>query len=63
MLQEDTLTSCLGGSHLISTETGLESKLTQSKVDLLRPRLKSDKKKRKTEKVSYSLFFSFVYKI
>ncbi|XP_047954916.1 DNA polymerase eta [Salvia hispanica] len=59
VLQEDTLTSCLGGSHLISTETGLESKLTQSKVDLLRPRLKSDKKKRKTEKGTSSILRFF----
>lgn len=38
------------------SETNLESKLTQSKMDLLEPRLKSEKKKRKVEKVSYSLF-------
>ncbi|KAL1537541.1 DNA-directed DNA polymerase [Salvia divinorum] len=53
VLQEDTLTSCFG------TETGLESKLTPSKMDLLGPRVKSDKKKRKVEKGTSSILRFF----
>ncbi|XP_057812020.1 DNA polymerase eta isoform X2 [Salvia miltiorrhiza] len=52
-LQEDTLSSCLG------SETDLEPKLAQSKMDFLGPRLQSEKKKRKVEKGSSSILRFF----